>query len=291
MDSSSTTSVNSFIVPQGDQEYRAKASKAYQLAQKVLPQHAPSGQREIQLDSSIKVIDTVTHPWFLLAVSTSTNPSFSLGGGSMGNARGEVVLAMLALGLLLASIATFCGGINQAYLADKKAKLLKETKELLANEQNEKVKAVYEAMIPLLRDEVIQEALQTTGTFAIAGGLAALTAAAVYALIAFHFNYHTPSITYKLAIIGSGVVVGGGLGELLVFGLAKLKKAKGSQLQKLQLALDNLAYDLPLQNFGTRDNCYFIHEKILYKRAGTTITIEPYNGEKPEGLTHIQSTL
>ncbi len=98
MDTFATTSVNSFIVPQGDQEYRAKASKAYQLAQKVLPQNVSSGPREIHLDSSIKVIDTVTHPWFLLAVSTSTNPSFSLGGCSSGNTRGEGVLVIVVLG-------------------------------------------------------------------------------------------------------------------------------------------------------------------------------------------------
>ncbi len=85
--------------------------------------------------------------------------------------------------------------------------------------------------------------------------------------------------------------MGGGLGELLVFGLAKLKKAKGSQLKKLQLALDNLAYDLPVQNFGTSDNCYFICGTTLYKKAGNTIKIEPYNGKKPDGLTQIQSTL
>lgn len=171
-------------------------------------------------------LDTVTDPWFWIAMHVMTRPTHfgAIGGGGCnccsindlscsggsGSSDSCCILALIvAIGILVAAVvATVWATVSHASDAEEARKSVDEIKEMMLDEQAQEVQHVFNRILSMQRGEWASHSLKTVFTAVGAGGATLLTATAIIALIAVIEGVPVPSYASLIALYGGGMAGG-----------------------------------------------------------------------------------
>lgn len=261
----------------------------------------------------INLPDPLFDPWFWTAVILIDHHSWTPHGGGgcsggsgcggSGNSGGckvdggacIAVLLIIAIAALIIAIIALIGlAGKEGYDADQIRQEINEIKKEKSKLQNESegAKQVYEAMLPILREQYKSKVAETLCTVTILVGVSFLTASAIVALYSVLNNIPMSPLAAPFAITGAGVAVAGLLGHAIrPLTRLILEKQRMKQYQKLHEALQecrkSVANPFDILQQQEEGNVYLKLGGQLFLKNGKNFLTELEHNYKRDGYTEI----